>query len=169
MPGERILGGAIPRVGMTWTFRAKLYRPPGVGTWTLVPLPAKVVRDGGLRVRLRIAGTIDGAPFRSTILTTGGPGLFVVVPAPLRERIGKEAGATVAVSIGLDRAPRVVAVPRDLRTALAGRSSAAARFDALAPSHRKAFVGWIEAAVRPETRARRVAETVTMVVEGRRL
>lgn len=51
-------------------------------------------------------------------------------------------------------------LPDDLMTALAAEPEAAAFFGRLPPSHRRQYVQWIGQAVRPETRARRIAEVV---------
>lgn len=49
----------------------------------------------------------------------------------------------------------------------AGTSSAKqAASDRLSFTHRREYVGWIEGAKRPETRAKRVVETVRRVREG---
>jgi uncharacterized protein YdeI (YjbR/CyaY-like superfamily) len=52
-------------------------------------------------------------------------------------------------------------VPDDLTAALVARPPAAERFAAWAPSMRKALLGWLVLAMRPETRAARIAAIVT--------
>jgi hypothetical protein len=141
-------------------------RPPGVGTWTLAPLPMAATRSAGLRARMRVVGTIDGVSFRSSLLPRGGGKLFVVVPGPLRDRIEKAAGDEVVLELRPDARPVVLRVPPDLDRALGSTRS---RFDALAPSHRKAFLAWVAGAKKPETRQRRVAKTAEMVRAGRTL
>jgi uncharacterized protein YdeI (YjbR/CyaY-like superfamily) len=54
----------------------------------------------------------------------------------------------------------------DLEAALAAEPAAAARWRAWAPSYRRQYTYWILAAKRPETRARRVAETVRRTAAG---
>jgi uncharacterized protein YdeI (YjbR/CyaY-like superfamily) len=56
-------------------------------------------------------------------------------------------------------------VPPDLAEALAASAAAKAAFEGLPPSHRREYIDWIEEAKKPETRARRVAETVRRVTE----
>ena len=63
------------------------------------------------------------------------------------------------------QAPRAVTVPADLARALAGQRAANARFAALPPSHRREYIGYIEEAKKPETRARRIAKTVAALAE----
>jgi uncharacterized protein YdeI (YjbR/CyaY-like superfamily) len=54
----------------------------------------------------------------------------------------------------------------DLEAALAAEPAALARWRAWAPSHRRQYIYWILDAKRPETRARRVAETVRRTAAG---
>ncbi|MDI1481204.1 YdeI/OmpD-associated family protein [Polyangium sp. y55x31] len=56
--------------------------------------------------------------------------------------------------------------PSDLSVALATSAAASATWGSLAPSHRREYVGWIEEAKKPETRARRIASAVEMMAAG---
>jgi len=68
----------------------------------------------------------------------------------------------------LARAPKPPArVPADLKAALAKKPAAATNFAAMSPSHKREYVEWITDAKAAETRARRVAQTVTWVGEGK--
>lgn len=60
------------------------------------------------------------------------------------------------------------AVPRDLKAALDGNPAAAATFDGFPPSARRDYVDWVTEAKRDETRARRVAQAVEWLAEGKR-
>ncbi|MFD2721270.1 YdeI family protein [Hymenobacter monticola] len=59
-------------------------------------------------------------------------------------------------------------VPDDLAEALAANAAAQAQFAAFAPSARKQILTWVLGARQPETRARRVAETMRMAALGKR-
>ena len=58
--------------------------------------------------------------------------------------------------------------PPDLLAALAKNRKARTTFEAFAPSHRREYVEWITEARRDETRARRLAQTVEWLAEGKR-
>lgn len=58
-------------------------------------------------------------------------------------------------------------MPADLEAALAEEPGAAAGFARLPESQRKMALYWVQSAKRPETRARRLAETVRASLEGR--
>ena len=58
-------------------------------------------------------------------------------------------------------------VPDDLRAALAENAQARQHFDAFSPSHRREYVEWIIEAKRPETRAKRLKQTLEWLAEGK--
>lgn len=151
------------------TFRAVLERPEGVGTWTYLSIPPEIAISFGAKGRVKVTGTIDGHPFRSSAMPRGDGTHFLVVNKTIRDAIGAYAGASVEVALAVDDAPREVNVPLDLAQALAADQPACARFTALAYSHQMEFVAWIEGAKKPETRARRVQATLERVAAGVRL
>jgi uncharacterized protein YdeI (YjbR/CyaY-like superfamily) len=58
--------------------------------------------------------------------------------------------------------------PPDLRAALDAEPRAAATFDSFPASCRREYVEWVVEAKRPETRAKRVAQAVAWMAEGKR-
>jgi uncharacterized protein YdeI (YjbR/CyaY-like superfamily) len=56
----------------------------------------------------------------------------------------------------------------DITDAITADAAARATFEALPTFYRKNFLRWIDGAKRPETRARRIADTVSVLREGRR-
>jgi uncharacterized protein YdeI (YjbR/CyaY-like superfamily) len=61
-----------------------------------------------------------------------------------------------------------MAVPQDLRAAIDAVPSAKATFDAFPPGCQRDYVEWVTEAKRDETRARRLAQTVEWLGEGKR-
>ena len=59
-------------------------------------------------------------------------------------------------------------VPTDLAAALEARPPAASNFAAFPSSARKSLLGWVALAVKPETRASRIAEIVDAAVRNQR-
>lgn len=59
-----------------------------------------------------------------------------------------------------------LAVPPDLEEALAENEAARINFDAFPPSSKKNILWWIESAKRPETRAKRIEETVRLAAQN---
>ena len=75
-------------------------------------------------------------------------------------------GDEIKVTIDRDLDERVVDVPPDLAKALAKDRAAKTIFDGLAFTHRKEYAAWVAGAKKPETRARRLAKTTTMLKAG---
>lgn len=109
--------------------------------------------------------TVNGRTFAGRVARMGGENLIGLNKA-VRTEVGAEAGDTVTAVITVDTVDRSVAPPDDLAAALK-KAKAAKAFDALAPSHQKEYVRWITEAKKDETRAKRVAEAVVMIAEGR--
>jgi uncharacterized protein YdeI (YjbR/CyaY-like superfamily) len=59
-------------------------------------------------------------------------------------------------------------VPQDLRAAIDAQPAAAATWDAFPPSCQRDYVEWVTEAKRDETRARRLAQTIEWLAEGKR-
>ena len=72
------------------------------------------------------------------------------------------------VKVARKRAPKPAAkVPPELAAALAKNRKAAAQFEAFSPSHRREYIEWIADAKRDETKAKRVAQAVEWIAEGK--
>lgn len=67
------------------------------------------------------------------------------------------------------RPPTKLDVPPELEAALVRNRKARETFDALAPSYRKQYVGWIATAKREATREKRVKEAVRLLARGEKL
>jgi len=59
-------------------------------------------------------------------------------------------------------------VPDDLRRAMDANAAAAATFDGFPPSCQREYVEWVTEAKREETRAKRIAQAVEWLAEGKR-
>jgi uncharacterized protein YdeI (YjbR/CyaY-like superfamily) len=60
-------------------------------------------------------------------------------------------------------------IPKEFENALNKNKKAKTFFNQLAPSYRKQIIGWISAAKREETKARRIKESVDLLEQGRKL
>jgi hypothetical protein len=132
---------------------------PGV----VLELPFDPKQELG-RARAPVRVTIGGFTFRTTVAVYGGRALIGVNRAN-REAAGVEAGDRVTVELELDTAPREVAVPPELAAALGAEPGLRAFFDDLSYTHRREYAEWVAEAKREETRERRAAKALELLLD----
>jgi len=139
---------------------------PRRGGGVLIKLPFDPASTWGDRERYDVTGTIDGQKVRGKLRLQAGGHVLELGPAWHRDT-GLTVGAAVVVVLQPE-GPQVAAMAADIAAALDAEPSARRFFESLPTFYRKNFMRWIEAAKRPETRARRIAETVATLQAGRR-
>jgi Bacteriocin-protection, YdeI or OmpD-Associated/Domain of unknown function (DUF1905) len=152
------------------TFIAEIRPGRGGGAYTEVPFDVEAAFTGqGVDAkRPTVKATIDGHAFTTRLMTMGHPSHFFPVPKEIRERAGKTYGDTIRVTLEADTTPREVVVPLDLQKALASNKVAREFFETLAYTGRKEYARWIADAKKPDTRERRVAKAIEMLLAGKR-
>lgn len=145
-------------------FRVKLLGQDGSQVAAVKP-PFDVGKVFGRKGRVPVKGTINGFPFRSSLMNMG-EGHMMVVNAEIRQGADCRAGDTVEVAMELDEEKRTVAVPAYLRKIINADPKAKEAWPKLSFTRQKEYVRAIEQAKLVETREKRIARILQALRTG---
>jgi len=127
--------------------------------------PFDVPETFGTRARVPVRGTINGFPFRSSLMPMGGcHGMAVNIA--MRDGAKAKAGDVVDVVIERDEEPRTVEAPPELEKELTKSKIARERWEKLAFTHKKEMAISIRDAKQEETKKRRLAKVMHVLKTG---
>jgi Bacteriocin-protection, YdeI or OmpD-Associated/Domain of unknown function (DUF1905) len=145
-------------------FRAKI-EGKEAGVVAAITPPVDVVEYFGTRARVPIRGTINGFPFRSSLMPCGNARMMPVNKT-LCHGAGVAPGDIVNVEMERDQEERTVDAPPELKKELAKSQKATERWDGLAFTHKKEMANSISGAKQEETRKRRLAKVMQILTTG---
>lgn len=153
----------MPAASRKQTFTATLIGRGPNGAWIHLDVPFSVKEVFGTRARVAVRGTVNGFPFRSSLMPRGEGVFYMAINKEMQAGAQCGAGDTVRVVMEPDTAPRTVTVPAYIKKALKNAPVQDKAFAALSYSHKKEYADWIDAAKKPETRAARIEKMLTML------
>ncbi len=136
------------------------------GSRVFVQIPFDPNEVWGVKQRHYISGTINDYTIRGS-LGSNGNGYFLPLGAAWRRDSKLDADDEVRAVISPE-GPQRDNLAQDIVTALSSAPEAQTFFESLATFYRRNYVRWIESARRPETRAARIAEMVTLLKAGKK-
>ncbi|MYC30450.1 MAG: DUF1905 domain-containing protein [Chloroflexi bacterium] len=149
-----------------YKFEATLERPDMRGAWTFVRFPYSVSEEFGVRGQVPVKGTINGVPYENSLLPQGEGVHILVVKKEIRDKAGVTQGDSVDVVLERLEGDRQLDVPAEFADALNSHPEAGAIFEKVSYSHRKAFCDHVAEAKKAETRQRRAAKCVELLLEA---
>jgi hypothetical protein len=147
------------------TFTAVIQNAGGGGAF--VEVPFDVEKAFGSK-RPKVKATIDGIPYRGTLVRMGTERHLLLILKSIRVQTGKTFGDEVHLTIEADTSPRIVELPEGLKRAFKTEKEAKAFFEKLSYTHQKEYVAWINDAKKEETRQARVIKTIEMLKKGKK-
>jgi len=147
-------------------FTVKLQGKDGSSVaWLNAPFDVKKVFN--TRARVPVRGTINGFPFRTSLMPMGGCH-GMAVNKTMRDGAGVEAGDTVSIVLERDEGERTVDVPPLLKKELANSKTAQANWQKLSFTNQKEIALSIRGAKQEETRLRRLAKVMDILKTGKK-
>jgi hypothetical protein len=129
--------------------------------------PFDVPATFGTKARVPVRGTINGFPFRSSLMPMGGCH-GMAVNKIMRDGAKAKAGDMVDVVMERDLDERTVEPPPELRRALTKSKKARERWDSLAFTHKKEMAISIRDAKQEETKKRRLEKVMDVLESGKK-
>ena len=145
-------------------FTVKLDGQEGSSVASLTP-PFDVIETFGTKARVPVRGTINGFPFRSSLVPMGGCH-FMVVNKTMRDGAKVQAGDVVSVVMERDEEPRTVDAPPELQRELSKSAVARERWEKLSFTHKKEMANCIRDAKQEETKKRRLTKVMQVLKTG---
>jgi len=108
--------------------------------------------------------TFDGIPYRGSMVKMGGDRHILLILKEIRERLNKDRGDKLRVTVELDDAPRVVHLAQDIEAAYK-KAGVLEAYRSLSFTHQREHALSIETATQAETRVRRIAKSIEKLRE----
>ena len=145
-----------------------LKKYPGKGGWTYTEIPKVFENKQNPFGWVVVRGKIDEIEINNYHLMPMSNGnLFLPVKAEIRKKTGKAAGDHVHVI--LYPCAFTVEIPEELQICLEDEPKALKTFLSYTKSEQKAFIDWIYASKKEETKIERIASTINKLVKGEKL
>lgn len=136
------------------------------GRKVLLPLPFDPNDVWGSKDTHHVHGSINGVPVRGALEAIDDRYYLALGPA-WRRGLEIDAGSHVTVALAPE-GPQLGDLAPDIVAALSADPEAKAFFESLATFYRKGYLRWIDGARRPEQRAARIAEMVSLLSDGQK-
>jgi uncharacterized protein YdeI (YjbR/CyaY-like superfamily) len=159
----------LARMSTRQRFRS-LLKPDGTNLkWVIAQVPFAPAKVWKKRNRMRVKGTINGFPFRTSLFGSAEKGYVVLVNKAMQKGAEAYAGEMAEFTLEPDLEERSTAVPPELAKALKQDRALTRWFETLSYSYRKAFcdmVKQLKSAEARERRAGQIAEQMLLAMEG---
>ncbi len=156
------------------SFRALLEADHTSLQWTVVRVPFRCAAVWPYMLRRRVAGTINGHPFRTTLFpaSAGGPaGEILIVNKKMQAAANVHLGSQADFVLWADLAERPADLPPELLAAFQGDKALLRWTLNLSDSNRREIGKWIDDVKSTQSRvkrARQMAERLLLAMEGER-
>ncbi len=135
--------------------------------WTYIVIPAAQARQlkSGNKKIFRVKGKLDNVAIKQMALFPRGDGDFIMaLKKELVKKLGKLRGETLTAQLEEDNSE--IPLSPDLLDCLQDDADALKTFKKLSPGHQRYYSNWIESAKTPETKAKRIVQSLNGLAKG---
>jgi hypothetical protein len=143
-------------------FAATLYK---LGINRCVDVPEEISNALGGKGYIPVFASVQGLIARTTLIPAGNGQHRLFVDGKVRKKLGIDTGNLVRIVLRRDKKPAEIAVPAEVAAALRKIPKAQQAFQTITPALRREFLRWVLNAKRPETRAKRIARAIPILIE----
>ncbi|MFZ0481649.1 MAG: YdeI/OmpD-associated family protein [Terriglobales bacterium] len=133
--------------------------------WIIIRVPFDAAKAWGSRGQIKIKGTINGFPFRTSLFPTGEGAHILLVNKHMQKGARATAGAVARFEIERDTEKRVATIPEPLQRILAGDRSFRRWYEQLNHSTRNEIAKWVNQPQSAEARGRRSEKIAERLLE----
>ena len=137
-----------------------LEKTEGKGAWTFVEIPEIPMPKTPFGM-LKVKGKIDDHEFSNVHL------MPMAVKSEVRKKIKKQAPDTVHITLYEDKTPLII--PEELLLCMENEDGLLEKFENYNHGQKKAFIDWIYSAKTEQTKANRIAKTITMIQKNEKI
>jgi uncharacterized protein YdeI (YjbR/CyaY-like superfamily) len=151
------------------TFKATLKADGTALNWTVVAVPRSVIDGLGEGKRPRVRGEINGYAFRTSLFSNGKGDFTLLVNKKMQAAAKVTLGSVAEFRLEPDAEVRTVAIPPELKKAMAGSAALRKYYDKQSYSFHKYSADMVTQLKSPEARTRqaeRLAEIFLAMLEG---
>ena len=162
---------SMPAKSTARTFEAVLEHSGNSLNWIIIRVPFDVAKTWGTRGQLKVAGEINGFPFRTSLFPTGSGTHFFIVNKKMQAGGKASPGMKARLRLTPDTASRNIESPQELLRMLRQSKRLQKYYESLNPSMRRYIAKWVGEGKHSETRERRaeqLAERLMQTMEAER-
>ncbi len=149
----------------TKKIKAQILSHDSGGAYVIIPFDVEAYYG---KKRVKILANIEGEQYRGSLVRMGSPDHILLIRKDIRQKIGKQAGDIVAITLQEDTAVRVIDVPKDFQALLEKNPSVHTFFKKLSYTHQREYVEWITSAKREQTRINRINKAIELMQAGKK-
>lgn len=149
---------------MSNPFKTAVYKH---GINPCVDIPWALSDAFAARGYIPVRGTLNGWPFRATLVPKGSGEYRLFLNAEMRKQAKVEVGDRVEIALELDPQDRTIPIPEALAKAFGQNPQAQVAFERLTPSRRKEILAYLGSLKGIEAIERNVKRVVEMLLHSR--